>query len=200
MCLLRGIQEILQFADGRAQSLGPAEEGDDVADLAVGGEGRALEHVGQHELGVAVLGVFFEQPLQDGAGLGAVALEEVLAVLLEALRALAAGAQRRVEGQVAEQVEGVGFGLAGGLGQLVEVARSRVQVGADSLFADIFRSGQGTQDHGPVRHGFGKRLEEFVDAGQVPANPLGQRDERLDRCCAADSTYFIEEAIISHER
>lgn len=77
MWLLRGIQEILELADGGALLIGSAEEGDDVADLAVGGEGRDLEHVGQHELGVAVLGVFFEQLLQDGAGFGALAVGQI---------------------------------------------------------------------------------------------------------------------------
>ena len=55
------------------------------------------------------------------AGLGPVLLEEVLLLLAQPLGPLAAGAQRGVEGEVAEQVERVGVGLVGGLGQLVEV-------------------------------------------------------------------------------
>ena len=96
------------------------EQPDDFGRLAVAADRRHAQHVGQQELGVAVLGVLVEQLFEDGARLGAVAAPEVLALALECQRAFAARAQRGVEGQVAEQVEGVGLGLAGALGQFVE--------------------------------------------------------------------------------
>src|SRR6266540_6727063 len=61
------------------------------------------------------------------AGLRAVAIEEALARLAKALRPLAPGAQRSVEGQVAEEVEGIGLGLAGDLAELGEVDAALLQ-------------------------------------------------------------------------
>ena len=91
-------------------------------DVAVGGDRRHLQHVGQDELGVAVLGVLFEEFVQDRRGpRGRSGRRSPCCLAAQALGALAAGAQRGVEGEVAEQVEGVGLGLAGGLGQFVEV-------------------------------------------------------------------------------
>ena len=112
---------------------------DDVTDLSVVGERRHFQHIGQNELGVAVLGVFFQQFLEYlpgrwdqtphpafghllpiGCGEGAVALG------FQALRALAAGAERGVEREMAEQIERVGVRLLRLLGwdwQLVQHTR-----------------------------------------------------------------------------
>ena len=80
-----------------------------------------VEHVRQDELRIAVLGVLLQQLVQDLAGLGSIPGEEVLVRLSQTLRSLAAGAKRGVEGQVTEEVERVGLGLLGGLGEFREV-------------------------------------------------------------------------------
>src|SRR3989475_8303658 len=91
---LRGIELGLQLGHGGAELLGAAEQLDDVCHGTVPGERRDVKHVGQDELGVAVLGVLLQQLVQDLTSFGAVAVEEVLALVTEPLRALAAGAQR----------------------------------------------------------------------------------------------------------
>ena len=122
----------------------------------MGGDGRHFEDVGEHELGVAVLGVFFQQLVQDGPGLGAVAVEEVLASRAQAVGPLPAGAQRGVEGHVAEQVEGVGLGLAGGFGQLLEVDAPLGQ-GLDDRGALLRVGPLGAQ----LRRALGQRVRTF---------------------------------------
>ena len=50
------------------QLIRAAEEPDDFTDLAMVGERRNSQHVRQHELRVAVLGIFFEQLFEDLPG------------------------------------------------------------------------------------------------------------------------------------
>ena len=80
-----------------------------------------LEHIGQDELGVAMLRVFFQQFFQNCTGFGTKAVEKVLPLALQPLGPLATGTQRGVEGEVTEQVEGVRLRLTGDLGQLFEI-------------------------------------------------------------------------------
>ena len=63
-----------------------------------------------------MLRVFLQQLVEHLPGLGAVAVEEVLARFAKPLRPFATGVQRRVEGQVAQQVERIRVGLLGNLG------------------------------------------------------------------------------------
>ena len=107
-------------------------------DVAVFGDRRHFQHVGDDELRRAVLGVLFQQFLQDVPGLGAVLVEEVLAFGAEPLGPFPPGPQRGVEGQVAEQVERVGVRLLGGLGQFVEVDAPLGQA-VDDLAATVRR-------------------------------------------------------------
>lgn len=90
----------MELADGIAELVGPAEHGDDFAGFAVVGDGWDFQNVGQHELGVAVLGIFFKQFVQDLAGFGTELVEEIFFVPLEAVRAFAAGAERRLADEV----------------------------------------------------------------------------------------------------
>ena len=103
-----------------AKLIGPTEQGDDVAYLPMGGKRGNLEYVGQHELCVTIDRVLLQQVFQNLAGFRGVAAEEIRAGLTQVLCTLTAGAKRRVEGDVAEQVEGVGVRLLGGLGKVIE--------------------------------------------------------------------------------
>ena len=64
--------------------------------------------------------------------LGRELLEVVLALGFEALRPLAAGPERRVEGEMAKKIERVGVGLPGLLGELGKVDAALLQ-GSDDF-------------------------------------------------------------------
>ena len=100
------IQQGLQLLHGLPQLVGPAEGRDDLPHGPVRGNRRDVEDVRQDELGVAVLGVFLQQLVQNLPRLGAVPVKKVFALGAQLLCPLPAGAQRGVEGEVAEQVEG----------------------------------------------------------------------------------------------
>jgi len=78
--LLRGIQKCLQLGDGITQLLGTAEVVGNLDDVAVLGDGRYLEHIRDNELSRAMGGVLLQKLIQDGVCLGALLVEEVLAV------------------------------------------------------------------------------------------------------------------------
>ena len=101
--------------------LDAAEAGRDLDHVAVLADRRHFQHVGDDELRRAVLGVLVEQFVENLSGVGSELVEEVPPVRAEPLGPLAPSAQRGVERQVADQVERVGVGLVGGLGQVVEV-------------------------------------------------------------------------------
>src|SRR5437899_1391387 len=86
----------------------------------MGGNGRDLEYIGQHELGVAINGVLFEQVFENLARLRPVALKEVEAGLTELLRTLSPRAEGGVEGKMTNQVERIGVRLLGCLGKFIE--------------------------------------------------------------------------------
>ena len=81
----------MELIDGFAQGRGTAEQFDDFRHVAVAGDGGNLEDGGQGEIDFAVHGVFFEQLVEDFAGLGAVVGEERGMLLLQAVGALAYG-------------------------------------------------------------------------------------------------------------
>jgi len=147
-----GVERALQFADGDAEFFRAAEQPDDVGGLAVGRQRWNLQGIGYHELCVAVLGEFLQQLVEDLTRFGAEAFEEILARGFHALCALAARAQRCVEGEVAEQVERVGLLLVQARGQLGEVDAVCVQL------RDDFRALAGI---GPA----GAQLARIVPAG-----------------------------------
>jgi len=70
-----------------------------------------MEHIGKHELRIPMLRVFVKQLIKNLTSFRTVALEEVLAILPQALRALAPRPQRRIEREMAKQIEGVGIRL-----------------------------------------------------------------------------------------
>ena len=121
----------MEFGDRLAKLIRPAENLDDVADLPVRRNRRNLEHIRQYKLGRAVLGIFFEQLVEDLPRFRAVLLEEIFACLAELLRPLAAGAERGVEGEMTEQVERVRVGLLRGVGEFGEVDPALLQAADD---------------------------------------------------------------------
>lgn len=118
---LRGIQMFLKFSYDRAQVIGTTEQSDYIRPSAVFGNRRDHAHVRKGKSRVAVLGVFLDEFLKHLARALAVAFEKVLAFGAEALRPFASRAQRRVERDVAQQIERVGFPLPGRFAQLDEV-------------------------------------------------------------------------------
>ena len=83
-----------------------------VIHVAMFGNRRDFQHIGERELEFAVNGIFFKQFIQNFAGFRAVIIEEGNVLPLKAVGALAAGEHRRVEGQMTQQVERVGVRLA----------------------------------------------------------------------------------------
>ncbi len=114
----------------------------------------------------AVDSVFFEQVAQDLAGFGGVIGEEGGLLCLKPIGALAAGEDRRVESEMAEEVERIGVGLAGlggdgleidaALGQLLDNLGALGVVGPAG--AEVFRAGAEGADL------FGGVVGEFDDA------------------------------------
>src|SRR6266540_1915282 len=121
------VQQRLQFRDCFPQPVRPSEYAGNLHHVAMLRQRRYFEHVGQHELSGAVLGVLLQQLVQERSGFGGVLVEEVLTVLLKPFRPLSPGAERGIVGQVTEQVEGVGVGLAGSNGQFVEADPALLQ-------------------------------------------------------------------------
>ena len=78
---------------------------------------RNLQDVRQLELHAAVLGVLVQHGAENLARGRHVLLEERRFFLLQALRAFAPGSQRRMKGQVTQQVDGVRLRPAGRLGE-----------------------------------------------------------------------------------
>ena len=111
-CLL--IQFGLQFVDGLLEVAAGAELLDELQRRAHRGERRDLQDVRVVEVEYAFVLILLQQGLQHGAGLGAVLGEDV--ALADVVGTLAAGERRPVEGDVADQVEGVEI-LAHLLGQ-----------------------------------------------------------------------------------
>jgi hypothetical protein len=116
---------------GLPQLLRTAEETGDLTHVPVPGDGRDLENVWYDELGRSVLGVLLQQLFEYRPSLGAVAVEEVLLLVAQPVGPLPAGTQRRVEGQVTEQVERVRFRLVARRGELVEVYAPLLQQSDD---------------------------------------------------------------------
>src|SRR5512147_2723447 len=92
--------------------------------------------------------------MQNLAGLGTVAIEEVGAGLAKKLGTLAPGPQRGVEGEMAQQIERVGIGLFRRVSKLLE---------ADTTF------GQPTNDCRPL-HWIGPLRSQFRRRGEQCAN------------------------------
>ena len=106
---------------GVAELVCAAEFADDFIDVAVIGNRRDFQNIGQRELQFAVAGIFFQQVVQDFAGFRREEFEKCNVLLLHAVGALAAGEHRRVEGQMTQQVERVGLGLARLGGHMLEL-------------------------------------------------------------------------------
>lgn len=110
--MLSGIQQRLELVHGVAELVCAAKLANDFRHVAVLRDRGDFQHVGQRELEFAVGGVFLQQVAQDFARLGGEVVEEAGLLPLHSVGALAAGEQRRVEGEMAQQVERVGVRLA----------------------------------------------------------------------------------------
>ena len=100
------------MVDGVAELVCAAEFADDFIDVAVIGNWPDFQHVGQRKLQFAVGGVFFQQVIQNFAGFRGEEFEKRSFLLLYAVRALATGEQRCVEGQMTQHIEWGGIRLA----------------------------------------------------------------------------------------
>src|SRR5512139_1799265 len=116
---LCSIEQGLELIDRLHQPVLAAEVASDLDDGPVCADGRHFEHVGQDELGRAVLRVLVEQFVEDLARLGAMLVEELLPFAPKALRPLPPGPKGRIESKVADEIERVGLGLARHLRQLI---------------------------------------------------------------------------------
>ena len=153
-----------------------AEQVDDFHRRAKGGERIDLEDVERLEALEAGIGILVEQGFEHGAGLVAVAGEDVATAHLG--HALAAGARRPVKGHVADQVEGIVVGTDL-LGQFVKEDAARGQLFDHGLFAlgrvpgaeEVVQGGVG------LVHGLARVvLERFGDQPAVAVqvlDPLG---------------------------
>ena len=107
--------------DRFSERLRAAEAGGNLHDVAMGGNRRHFQNVGEGKLRRAMVGIYFQEFVQDGLGLGAILVEKVFLVLAQPVGPLPAGAQGGIIGHMAEKVEGIGLGLAGGFGQFLKV-------------------------------------------------------------------------------
>src|SRR5687767_2908127 len=80
---------------------------------------REFEYVRERELHSPVLSVFVEKGTEDGPSFGPKFAER--GARPKAVGAFTPGANRRVEGQMAEQIQRVGFGLTALKGEMVDV-------------------------------------------------------------------------------
>ena len=134
------------------------------------GEGRDLQHVGVVEIEHALVGVFGQQRIEHGAGLRPVFREHV--ALLDVLGPLAAGERLLVEGDVADEVEGIEV-LAQFLGDGIERQALGLQFLDDRLLAlrrlpaleEIVEAGEALLQRllGEVAQGFGDQLAVLVE-------------------------------------
>ena len=108
------------------------EERDDLYRRAQGGQGVHLENLQGLDAAEAGVGVFLEQGIEDGAGLVAIGGEDVALAYL--LGPLPARQGWLVEGDVADEIEGV-LVAAHLLGQFVEVDALDGQLLQDDQFA-----------------------------------------------------------------
>ena len=76
-------------------------------------ERRHFQNIWERELRRAMLGILFQEVIEDVFGFWAVFVEEVLPFGLQSLCSFSSGPKRGVEGQVAEQIKRVGIRLAG---------------------------------------------------------------------------------------
>src|SRR5437899_1911986 len=102
-CLL--VKEVLQLADRLLVAGAAAECLEQLHRRAERVERRHLEHVEVEQGGKALVLVLEEQRFEDGTGLGAVLGEDI--ALANVVDALPARERRPIEGDVADQVEGI---------------------------------------------------------------------------------------------
>lgn len=102
------VQEQPKLVHGLTHGQGHAEEVGDLYGVAMGGDRRGLHGTGESKLALAMLGVLIQQVIEDAAGGGAVLIGEVGPVPSEMRGPLPARAQGALEGEVTDQVHGIG--------------------------------------------------------------------------------------------
>ena len=160
----------LEFVDGVLEVGAGAELLDELNRRAHRVEGRDLKDAGVVEVEDAFVLVLRQQGFEDGAGLRAILGEDV--ALADIVGALAAGERRPVEGDVADQVEGIEI-LADFLGERVERQPFVGQFLDDGLLAlggvpaaqEIIEAGEALPQGllGEVAQAFGDELAVFVE-------------------------------------
>jgi hypothetical protein len=111
----------LQLRHRLPKSVHTAELADNLHDVPVPRDGRHFQNLGNRELRDAVLGILLQQFFQDTSRLGTELVEEVPLLRAEPVGTLPSRPKGRVEGDVAQQVEGVCLGLVRSRRQFVEV-------------------------------------------------------------------------------
>lgn len=101
----RGVEFRCERANGGEVGRFAAEGRDDLNRRAEGGKRINLQNFERLHALQSAVGVFLEKRIEDGTGFGAVFSEDVS--LLHFFGALFSGERRRVEGKVADEVEGV---------------------------------------------------------------------------------------------
>ncbi len=139
-------------------------------------EGRNAQHVSIVEIEYAFVGIFGQQRVEHGAGLGAVLREHV--TLFDVLGALAAGERLLVEGDMADEVEGIEV-LAKFFGDRIERQALGLQFLDDRLlafrrlpaFQEIIEAGEALLQRllGEVAQDLGDELAVLVEI----LHPLG---------------------------
>ena len=95
----------MQFVDGPLKALPVAERLDELHWRSERRKRGDAKHVGVIEIKHALVGIFGEQRVEHGAGLWTVFREHI--ALLDVFGALAPGERFSVEGDVADQIEGI---------------------------------------------------------------------------------------------
>ena len=164
------IESGLQFVHGVLETLPVAEHLDELHRRAERGEGRDAEHVRVVEIQHTFVGIFSQQRIEHGAGLWPVFREDI--ALLDVFRALAPSERLLVEGNVADEIEGIEV-----LSQLLGNRFKRQTLGLQFLddrllafgrfpaFEEIVETGEAFPDRrlGEVAQGFGDELAVFVE-------------------------------------
>ena len=181
----------LQFVDGRSKSARPPNCLMSSSGVPIASKGGICRICGSSRLVTPSSWYFCEQRFEHGAGLRAVLGEDV--ALAHVLGPLAAGERRPVEGDVADEVEGIEV-LADFLGQRVEQQPFVRQFFDDGLLAlggvpalqEVVEAGEALLQRllGEVAQAFGDQLAVLVEVLDALGDDRGADAVDVDTCAA----------------